>query len=49
MTEEDKKYRQGRSFKQRAGQYRFMEFLIGFCAVCFFAFLFYEILKIIYG
>ena len=45
MTEEDKRYRQGRSFKQREGQYKFMEFLIGLCAVCFFAFLFYEILK----
>tara|TARA_R100001086_G_C11825255_1_gene255155 strand:+ start:769 stop:918 length:150 start_codon:yes stop_codon:yes gene_type:complete len=49
MTEEDKRYRQGRSFKQREGQYRFMEFLIGLCAVCLFAFLLYEILKIIYG
>ena len=49
MREVYKRYRQGRSFKQREGQYKFMEFLIGLCAVCFFAFLFYEILKIIYG
>ena len=49
MTEEDKKYRQGRSFKQREGHYRFMEFIIGLCAVCFFAIVFYELLIFIYG
>tara|TARA_Y100001937_G_C6899940_1_gene232838 strand:- start:284 stop:433 length:150 start_codon:yes stop_codon:yes gene_type:complete len=49
MTEEDKKYRQGRTFKQREAQYKFMEFLIGFMAVCVLAFILYETLKIIYG
>ena len=48
MTEEDKRYRQGRSFKQREGHYRFMEFIIGLGAVCFFAIVFYELLKFIY-
>jgi len=49
MTEEDKKYRQGRSFKQREGQYKFMEF-IGVCVVIgVFSFLMFNVIKFIYG
>ena len=48
MTEEDKRYRQGRSFKQREAQYKFMEFLGSVVVVMVFTFLIYNVLKFIY-
>ena len=49
MTEQDKRYRQGRSFKQREAQYKFMEFLGAVVVVMVFVFLMYNILNFIYG
>ena len=48
MTEADKKYRQGRSFKQREGHYQFLEFLGSVVIVLLFAFIMYNILIFIY-
>lgn len=38
MTEEDKKFRQGRSFKQRQSTYQCLEviFAVGVCLLCCF-------------
>ncbi len=49
MTDEDKKYRQGRSFKQREGHYKFMEFLGALVVIGVFAFLMFNVIKFIYG
>ena len=48
MTEQDKRYRQGRSFKQREGHYQFLEFLGSVVVVLLFAFIMYNILIFIY-
>ena len=42
MTEQDKRYRQGRSFKQREAQYKFMEFLGALVVVMVFVFLMFS-------
>lgn len=46
MTEEDKKYRQGRSFKQRQSTYKSLEvvFAIAICFLC--CFLIYKVIMI---
>jgi len=49
MTEEDLKYRQGRSKRQREAQYKFMEFIGAVVVIMVFVFLMYKILKFIYG
>ena len=48
MTEEDKKYRQGRSKRQREAQYKFMEFLGALVVIMIFVFIMYNVLKFIY-
>ena len=48
MTEEDKKYRQGRSKRQREAQYKFMEFLGAVVVIMVFVFIMYNVLKFIY-
>ena len=48
MTEEDKKYRQGRSKRQREAQYKFMEFLGAVAVIMVFVFIMYNVLKFIY-
>jgi len=49
MTEEDKKYRQGRSFKQRENQYKFMMFIGVLVVIGGFTFLMFNVIKFIYG
>ena len=45
MTEEDKKYRQGRSFKQRESTYRCLEFVFAFFVIIVCAFCIYRVMK----
>tara|TARA_Y100000361_G_C10987514_1_gene252343 strand:+ start:81 stop:230 length:150 start_codon:yes stop_codon:yes gene_type:complete len=49
MTEEDKKYRQGRSFKQRESHYKFFEFVGAVVVLGVFAVLMFNVIKFIYG
>ncbi len=45
MTEEDKKYRQGRSFKQREAQYKLCEFIGATTVLLVFVFIVYKFIK----
>ncbi len=45
--QEDLKYRQGRSRRQREGHYRSLEYLMASVGVCFCAFLVFIILKVL--
>ena len=45
----DNKYRQGRSYEQREGHYKFLEFLGAVVVVFVFGAIFYLTLKLIYG
>jgi len=48
MTEEDKKYRQGRPQHKVENTYKFMEFMGAVVVIMVFVFIMYNVLKFIY-